>query len=87
MAKKYKQKNLGYKRKPCDAWLQVTFSNDEVWRVPAQEGGLKNYEITDWAANNMNWDELSPYAELVPQETKKFNYEGDWCNANMKVVV
>ncbi len=107
MAKKYKQKKLGYKRTPTDALLRVTFSNGEIWDVPAQvvvdsrdehyadekedtaqwieDGSLSDYEITDWASGNMNWDELEPYAKFVKQPPKAFDYEGDWGNAEKEV--
>lgn len=102
--KKYKQKDLGYKRTPTDAMLRVTFANGEIWDVPAQvvvdsrDEHYKDeeedtasqpdhdYEITDWASNNMNWEDLSPYAKFVKQPPKVFDYEADWCNAEKAVV-
>lgn len=48
-------------------------------------GGLSNYEIADWASNNMNWCDLAPYATKVIQPPKAFDYEGDWCNADKTV--
>ena len=104
---KYKQKNLGYKRTPTGAKLRVTFSNGEVWEVPAQvvvdsrdenyksdeedtagsiaDGGLSDYEVTDWASNNMDWSDMVPYAKRVG-DPPKIDYEGDWCNATKEVV-
>lgn len=102
--KKYKQKDLGYERKPTDAMLRVTFANGEIWEIPAQvivddrdnqykdeeedTAGQEDhdYEITDWASNNMNWSDLEPYAKFVKQPPKAFDYEAGWCNAEKKVV-
>lgn len=106
MAKPYKQKDLGYKRKPTAARLIVEFSNGERWAVPVQlivddrdthyadekedtagfiaRGSLDDYEVTDWANNNMNWSDVSEYAEKVGGG-KAVDYEDEWCNAEKEV--
>lgn len=35
------------------------------------------YEIEDWAVNNMNWSDLEPYVKLVTQNS--VDYEDEWC--------
>lgn len=38
-----------------------------------------DYEITDWASNNMNWSDVSEYAVKV--KTKSISYDEEWCNS------
>ena len=45
-----------------------------------------HYEIHDWAANNMNWQDVKDHAILVvnhiPPET---DYQDGWCNGEYRV--
>jgi hypothetical protein len=44
-----------------------------------------DYELTDWAHNNMNWSDVLAYAvELLPVNANA-DYERDWVNAPMTI--
>ena len=45
-----------------------------------------DYEITDWACNNMNWSDVSPVAVQVDAPLPESNYQRDWTNAEMEVL-
>ena len=40
-----------------------------------------NYEITDWAANNMNWEDVCSHAIQLKVSLPEINYHRDWTNA------
>lgn len=44
-----------------------------------------DYELIDWAHNNMNWSDVSEHAILVYTEKRSANYEKEWINAPMSV--
>lgn len=44
-----------------------------------------DYEIEDWAANNMNWDDVQPHALRV-KDAPAPDFQEGWCNGNKKVV-
>jgi len=43
------------------------------------------YEITDWAANNMDWEDVWRHAIRLKTSPPKVNYHRDWINASMSV--
>jgi len=48
---------------------------DEVNRALDDE-----FMIFDWVQNNMNWNDLKPYAERI--EDEQFNPDEEWDNGN-----
>lgn len=50
--------------------------------LPLFESDLK--EIRDWAANNMNWSDVSSYA--VTMTPADVDYEDGWCNGEYKII-
>jgi len=44
-----------------------------------------NSEILDWLCNNMDWKDVSMYAELAT-EPKEVNYAEEFCNAKKRVL-
>lgn len=47
---------------------------------------LNEYEIQDWAANNMNWDEVEKYASKVAHpKAKPVDYQEGWCNGEKTI--
>ena len=44
-----------------------------------------DYEIRDWAANNMNWDEVEPHAHKVPGTTPTVDRDHFWANGDYVV--
>lgn len=46
------------------------------------------FEITDWAANNMNWDEVAAFATRVsgPPVLSAEDFQEGWINGKKKVV-
>lgn len=48
---------------------------------------LKNeYEIVDWAENNMNWCDVKDMATELPSKKKELDFEDEWSNVNKEVV-
>lgn len=45
-----------------------------------------SYELKDWAANNMNWDEVKAHAVKVPAEKKEPDYQEGWINGEKEIV-
>lgn len=41
--------------------------------------------LIDWVSNNMNWEDLQPYATKLAVERVPFDYEGDWGDAEKNV--
>ena len=44
-----------------------------------------NFELIDWAENNMNWQDLQGVAEYVGQDDH-IDYENEWCNADKEIL-
>ena len=47
---------------------------------------LNSDEITDWAANNMNWSDVAEYAKLILPLAAAIDYQDGWVNGKKKVV-
>ncbi len=46
-----------------------------------------DYEIHDWAFNNMNWEDVRTYAIEVPRESQPIpNYDREWINVKHEVI-
>ena len=43
------------------------------------------YEIKDWAANNMNWRDVKPYAKKLPVAAQVVDYEDGWVNGEKEI--
>jgi hypothetical protein len=50
-----------------------------------REGGLDASDITDWAANNMNWSHVEKHAVKIENPPKP-DYEDGWCNGDKEIV-
>ena len=49
--------------------------------------GLEDdYEIHDWAFNNMDWVDVKEQAVLVEQECKPADYKKEWPNVKHEVI-
>ncbi len=78
----------------CDVPVQaIADDRDDNYRDEEEdtigfirEGSLDNYEITDWAANNMNWDEVQEFAVQVHSKTKPNNYQEGWMNGEKEII-
>jgi len=44
------------------------------------------YEIKDWASNNMNWDDVKEFAKQVPQSNTETDYQEGWINGEKEIV-
>lgn len=46
-----------------------------------------NYEIADWAKNNMNWVDVEDYAvEIDMRPSKCFDYQNGWVNGDYEII-
>lgn len=64
------------------------YSSDEEDTIGfIRNGDLDTYEITDWAANNMNWDEVREFAVEVPATVKPpVDFQEGWVNGGKRIV-
>jgi hypothetical protein len=45
-----------------------------------------NYEIRDWAQNNMNWDDVKEHAKLYSSpRAHDVNWQEGWCNGDYTI--
>lgn len=44
-----------------------------------------DYEVEDWAANNMNWEDVAPYAKKL-QDAPLPDFQEAWTNGEKAVV-
>jgi hypothetical protein len=52
-----------------------------------RSGQLAEYEIRDWAGNNMNWSDVKEYAELAPCRADwSLDFQEGWCNGEKEIV-
>lgn len=42
--------------------------------------------ITDWAANNMNWDDVSHLAVLVIESVQRIDFQEGWVNGKKELL-
>lgn len=43
-----------------------------------------DYELTDWALNNMNWEDVETSATRAV-DPLPIDYEDEWCNADIQI--
>jgi len=44
------------------------------------------FEIEDWAANNMNWDDVSEHATEAGKSKNRCDYEEGWANGEKEII-
>ena len=44
------------------------------------------YEVHDWASNNMDWDEVEASARMVKDPDDEVDYQDGWLNGEYEVV-
>ena len=61
----------------------VADSRDENYKDEKEDtigfikaGTLEEFDLEDWAANNMNWEDVSPYAMKIEEASEPFDYRG-----------
>ena len=59
---------------------------DEVYRIELDFALSYEFELTDWASNNMNWSDVLPVASRLPDRESDHDYGKEWTNAEMKVM-
>lgn len=72
----------------------IADSRDEHYREDEEDtidfihgGGLGDFEIYDWAGNNMNWSDVSQFAVRAPDATrKKIDWEDGWANGEKEII-
>ena len=45
-----------------------------------------SYEIYDWAANNMNWEDVKDEATFVDAPVLEIDYEKEWTNVDKEII-
>ncbi len=51
-----------------------------------RDRSLTNYEIIDFASNNMNFSDFNGHAKEIPTKRKKLDFEEEWANGDKEVV-
>lgn len=51
-----------------------------------REKRLDRGGISDWAANNMNWDDVKDHAIQLPNRKVDVDYQDCWANGRKKIV-
>ena len=54
---------------------------DDVFAKEVEYAMSTDYEITDWAANNMDWEDVRSHAVQLKVLPPEFNYHRDWTSA------
>ena len=54
---------------------------EDVFATEVEYAMSINYEITDWAANNMNWEDVCSHAIQLKMPPPGISYHKDWANA------
>lgn len=67
-----------YYAKEFDGDLEKSLNEDTIPLFESDE-----YEIEDWAKNNMNWHEVLPHAIRI-YESDSYDYESGWINAEVE---
>lgn len=47
---------------------------------------IDDYEIHDWAANNMNWDDVKAFAKKAPDEKREIDFQEGWVNGDYEII-
>ena len=58
---------------------------NEVYKSEFETTLENDYELTDWAKNSMDWEDVFPDAELV-DEVERACYEKEWCNCDCEII-
>lgn len=63
-----------------DEFPTIVDANNDTWELFNSD----DYEIEDWAANNMNWDDVKLMAKKVEEPT--VDYQEGWVNGEKEVI-
>jgi len=58
----------------------------EIYNEELKIGLEDEYEIIDWAFNNMDWIDVQAHAVMVAQESKFVDYKEEWANVKNEVI-
>lgn len=70
------------------AYYAPEYGDDAARSLAEDTGPLfasDDHEIRDWAANNMNWDEVAPHAYKVPGTKPTMDRNHYWANGDYVV--
>jgi hypothetical protein len=86
-----------------EKYLRVTMPDGSKWDVSAKviAGNRaeyyadddpdtsydEEYELQDWAANNMNWHEVKDIAKKAEIEPPAVDYQEGWVNGEKEIVI
>lgn len=70
-----------YAREEFDGDVERSLAEDTMPLFDSDD-----YEIEDWAANNMNWSDVEAFATKVNDPTEEIDYQEGWVNGEKEVV-
>jgi len=54
------------------------------WEAEVQNALNEEFEIYDWAGNNMDWEDLVPYAKRI-EDLTDMDYSEEWPDADLEI--
>ena len=58
----------------------------KIYNEELKIGLEDDYEIVDWAFNNMDWVDVQAHAVMVALESKPIDYKEEWVNVKHKII-
>jgi len=58
--------------------------NSNEWAAEVITALNDEFEIEDWAGNNMDWKDLEPYAQRIDEDVE-FDYDDEWPDADIEL--
>lgn len=59
---------------------------DSIYAVELDYAMKSDYELKDWAANNMNWSDVEESAILVKHAGNEVEYQEGWVNGEKEII-
>ncbi len=70
-------------------WYKKEFDNDLERSLAEDTLPLfeDDYEIEDWATNNMDWDDVERFAKKVISIESEVDYQDGWINGEKEIII
>lgn len=74
---------------PCQI---IVDSRDEYYKKDKEDtvkyirrNTLSEYEISEWASNNMDWKDVKEYAVFIKKDEEEFDFQEGWTNGDNEI--
>jgi hypothetical protein len=65
---------------------RATHYQDDGYQEEFDYTMSSDFELKDWAADNMNWDEVEQFAKLAPITQEVVDFQEGWVNGAKEIV-